>query len=121
VEIRASPLNSLGLRLDPQASVELYRAAEPLTLYDRLLLAHTHPVDHWAVPALSALCRRTALLALSEARQMDIEDIVLVATVREDIREHALRIDIDATEIPRRVEAAGKLTIHEDIFIPLGG
>ena len=44
-----------------------------------------------------------------------------LATVREDIREHALRIDIDATEIPRRVEAAGKLTIHEDIFIPLGG
>jgi len=52
---------------------------------------------------------------------MDIEDIVLVAIVREDIREHALRIDIDATEIPRRVEAAGKLTIHEDIFILLGG
>ena len=48
---------------------------------------------------MSALCRRTALLALSEARQMDIEDIVLVATVREDIRDHALRID--AAEIPR--------------------
>ena len=45
---------------------------------------------------------------------MDIEDMVLVATVREDIRKHALRIDIDATKIPRRV-------IHEDIFIPLGG
>ncbi len=30
---------------------------------------------------------------------MDIEDIVLVATVREDIRDHALRID--AAEIPR--------------------
>src|SRR5216683_2054127 len=27
VEIRASPLNSLGLRLDPQASVELYRVS----------------------------------------------------------------------------------------------
>ncbi len=67
VEIRASPLNSLGLRLDPQASVEL----------DRLLLTPTYSVDHWAVPALSALCRRTAPLTLSEARQMDIEDIVL--------------------------------------------
>jgi hypothetical protein len=40
---------------------------------------------------------------------MDIEDVVLVATVREDIRTHALQVD--AAEIPRRVEAAqaGKL------------
>jgi hypothetical protein len=40
---------------------------------------------------------------------MDIEDVVLVATVREDIRAHALQVD--EAEIPRRVEAAqaGKL------------
>ncbi len=92
------------------------------TPHDLIILARTYSVDHCVVPALSALRKRMAPLStLSEARQMDIEDIVLVATVREDIREHALRIDIDATEIPRRVEAAGKLTIHEDIFIPLGG
>ena len=91
------------------------------TRHDLILLGRTYSVDHWVVPALSALCKRMAPLTLSEARQMDIEDIVLVAIVREDIREHALRIDIDATEIPRRVEAAGKLTIHEDIFILLGG
>jgi hypothetical protein len=44
---------------------------------------------------------------------MDIEDVVLVATVREDIRTHALQVD--AAEIPRRVEAAqaGKL-VHVD-------
>jgi hypothetical protein len=48
---------------------------------------------------------------LDEARQMDIEDVVLVATVREDIRNHALQVD--AAEIPRRVEAAqaGKLVV----------
>ena len=94
---------------------------KPPTPHDRLLLARTYSVDDWVVPALSALCERTTPLTLSEARQMDIEDVVLVSTVREDIREHALRID--ATEIPRRVEAvqAGKLTIHEDIVIPLGG
>jgi hypothetical protein len=33
---------------------------------------------------------------------MEIEDVVLVATVREDIRDHTLKVD--ATEIPRRVE-----------------
>jgi len=44
---------------------------------------------------------------------MDIEDVVLVATVREEIRTHALQVD--AAEIPRRVEAAqtGKL-VHVD-------
>ena len=35
---------------------------------------------------------------------MDIEDVVLVATVREDIRSRNLQVD--AVEIPRRVEAA---------------
>ena len=44
---------------------------------------------------------------------MDIEDVVLVATVREDIRTHELQVD--AAEIPRRVEAmqAGK-HVHVD-------
>jgi len=44
---------------------------------------------------------------------MDIEDVVLVAAVREDIRTHELQVD--AAEIPRRVEAAqtGKL-VHVD-------
>jgi hypothetical protein len=44
---------------------------------------------------------------------MDIEDVVLVATVREDIRSRNLQVD--AAEIPRRVEAAqaGK-SVHID-------
>jgi hypothetical protein len=86
---------------------------QPPTPYDRLLLARTYSVDHWVIPALSALCERRASLSLDEARQMDIEDVVLVATVREDIRTQALQVD--AAEIPRRVEAAqaGKL-VHVD-------
>ena len=35
---------------------------------------------------------------------MNIEDVVLVTTVREDIR--SLALQVDAAEIPRRVEAA---------------
>ncbi len=86
---------------------------QPPTPYDRLLLARTYSVDHWVIPALSALCERRAPLSLDEARQMDIEDVVLVAAVREDIRTHELQVD--AAEIPRRVEAAqtGKL-VHVD-------
>jgi len=72
--------------------------------HDRLLLARTYSVGHWVIPALSALCERGASLSLDEARQMDIEDVVLVTTVREDIRSHSLQVD--AAEIPRRVEAA---------------
>ena len=49
---------------------------------------------------------------------MNIEDVVLVATVREDIRNHTLRVG--AAEIPRRVEAAqaGKLVHIDNIDVP---
>ena len=76
---------------------------QPPTPHDRLLLARTYSVDHWVNPSLSALCERRAPLSLDEARQMNIEDVVLVATVREDIRSHALRVN--ATEISCHVEA----------------
>jgi len=76
---------------------------KPSTPHDRLLLARTYSVDDWVIPALSALCERTTPFSLSEARQMSIEDVVLVSTVREDIRGHALQVD--SVEIPLRVEA----------------
>ena len=76
---------------------------EPPTPHDRLLLARTYSVDDWVVPALSALCERTTPLTLLEARQMDIEDVVLVSTVREHIR--GSTIQVDAAEIPLCVEA----------------
>lgn len=49
---------------------------------------------------------------------MDIEDVVLVATVRENIRSHALQVD--AAEIVRHVEAAqaGKLAGREGFTVP---
>ena len=73
----------------------------PPTPYDRLILARKYTIDHWVVPALIARCERTAPLSLDEARGMDIEDVVLVATVRE----HIFKFGVSATEIPRRVEA----------------
>jgi hypothetical protein len=77
---------------------------QPPTPHDRLLLARTYSVNDWLVPALSELCERRAPLNLVEARQMDIEDVVLIATVREDIRNPALQVDVAVT--PRGVEAA---------------
>jgi len=93
----------------------------PPTPHDRLLLARTYSIDHWVVPALSALCERKAPLTLSEARQMDVEDIILVATVREAIRSHNHKLQVDGAEIPRHVEAAqaGRLSYCEDLdFLP---
>ena len=73
---------------------------EPPTPYDRLVLARKYTIDQWVVPALIALCERTDPLDLDEARGMNIEDVVLVATVRE----HIFKFGVSAAEIPRRVE-----------------
>ena len=76
---------------------------EPPTPHDQLLLARTYSVDNWVIPALSALCERSTPLTLPEAREMSIEDVVLVSTVREDIRGRTLQVN--AAEISLRVEA----------------
>ena len=90
---------------------------EPPTPLDRLLLARTYSVDDWVIPALSALCERTTPLTLSEARQMSIEDVVLVSTVREDTRSHDLQVD--SAEIPLRVEAEQLGALQVGLEIPV--
>ena len=76
----------------------------PPTPHDRLVLARTYAVNQWVVPALTALCERAPTLTLAEARQMRLEDVVLVAAVREEARTDVLRTD--TAKIARRVEAA---------------
>ena len=80
------------------------KSIKPPTSYDQLVLARTYSVEQWILPALSVLCSRALPLSLDEARQMDIEDVILVAAVREEIRGDALRVD--AADIPRHVEMA---------------
>jgi hypothetical protein len=85
------------------------KSITPPTPHDRLVLARTYSVDQWVLPALTALCERILPLSLDEARQMSMEDVILVAAVREEIRDGALRVD--AADILRHVEVAqaGKL------------
>ena len=90
---------------------------KPPTAHDRLLLARTYSVDDWVIPALSALCERMTPLTLWEARQMSIEDVVLVSTVREDIRNHTLQVG--SAEIPLRVEAEQLCALGLEIPIHL--
>ncbi|KAH9174993.1 hypothetical protein EDB89DRAFT_429461 [Lactarius sanguifluus] len=80
------------------------RSIKP-TASDQLLLARTYPMDHWIVSALTALCERTASLSLDEARGMSMDDVVLVATVREDIRSKAILSGVSAADISLYVEA----------------
>ena len=93
------------------------RSIVPPTAHDRLLLARAYAVDQWVIPALSALCEKTKPLTLSEARQMSIEDVVLVSTVREDIRNRTLQVD--AAEIPLHVEAEQLNTLGLEIPLHL--
>ena len=86
-----------------------FKSITPPTSHDQLVLARTYSVDQWVLPALTALCERTLPLSLDEARHMSMEDVILVATVREGIRGGALQVD--AADIPRYIEMvqAGKL------------
>ena len=83
------------------------RSVKPPTACDQLLLARTYDVDNWVLPALSALCERAVPISLVEARQMSIEDVVLVATVREDICNHGSR-----AEIPLLIETTQARIAH---------
>ncbi|KAH9051015.1 hypothetical protein EDB83DRAFT_1360523 [Lactarius deliciosus] len=74
------------------------------TPHDQLVLARTYSIDHWVLPALTALCERSFPLSLDEARQMSMGDVVLVARVREEIRGSTLRVG--AADIRRHIEVA---------------
>ncbi|KAI9465230.1 hypothetical protein BJY52DRAFT_1164882, partial [Lactarius psammicola] len=62
------------------------KSIKPPTSHDQFILARTYSIDHWVLPALTALCERTLPLSLDEALQMSMEDVILVATVREEVR-----------------------------------
>ena len=80
------------------------KSITPPTPHDQLVLARTYSVDQWVLPALAALCERTLPLSLDEAREMSMEDVILVTTVREEIRGGVLRVN--AADIPRYIEVA---------------
>ena len=90
------------------------KSMDPPNDCERLLLARKYNVDDWVLPALSALCERRLPVSLDEARQMGIEDVVLVATVREEIRDNKLPVNMAG--ISRRIRAAQTrmLLLHKE-------
>ncbi|KAH9067667.1 hypothetical protein EDB87DRAFT_18799 [Lactarius vividus] len=116
MEISSPPVYALGLSLSPQTRPQVYQTSHAARSIHTC--AHFYSVDTWVLPALTALCERPPPLSLDEAQQMMMEDVILVATVREVIRGGALRVD--AADIRRHVEVAqaGKLNrpLGNDVY-----
>ena len=88
------------------------KSMDPPNACERLLLARKYNIDDWILPALSALCERRLPLSLEEARQMDIEDVVLVATVREDIRDNKLPVNVAGISRQIKITQTRMLLLH---------
>lgn len=79
------------------------RRLNPPTPHQRLILGRKYGVDHWIPIALQELCERPQPLTPDEARLMDVEDVVLVGSVREKVRKHTLTVNL--AEIRDCIEA----------------
>jgi hypothetical protein len=84
------------------------RCMEPPTPHERLILGRKYGVDEWIPLALQELCERPQPLTADEARLMDFEDVVLVGSVREEVRNNAVTVNSagisDCIEALRRGE-----------------
>jgi len=69
------------------------RCLKPPSPLRRLLLARKYAVEEWVNPALLELCERPEPLSLDEARHMNFEDVVLVGSVRQNVRSTTLATD----------------------------
>jgi hypothetical protein len=69
------------------------RCLKPPSPLRRLLLARKYAVEEWVNPALLELCERPEPLSLDEARHLDFEDVVLVGSVRQNVRSTTLATD----------------------------
>jgi len=63
-----------------------YMNLKPPTSVQRLVLGKKYAIEDWILPALQEFCERPLPLTLDEARLMNIEDVVLVGSVRESVR-----------------------------------
>jgi hypothetical protein len=66
------------------------RCLKPPSPLRRLILARKYAIGEWVDPALLELCERPEPLSLDEARLMDFEDVVLLGSVRQNVRSPTL-------------------------------
>jgi hypothetical protein len=68
------------------------RSIRPPDALKKLLLARKNNIDMWVQPALLELCMRPQPLSLEEASLMDLEDVILVGSVRQTSRLSTLTV-----------------------------
>lgn len=56
---------------------------------DKLVYGHKYAVGEWLVPAYVSLCQRQEVLSFEEGRRLSSDDIILIMTIRESIRENS--------------------------------
>ena len=79
--------------------------------HQRLILGRKYGIDQWILPALHELCERPEPPTRDEARCMGLEDIILIGSVREKVRTHALTAN--SAVIMDRIKAWGSAEPRE--------
>jgi len=79
------------------------RRLNPPTPLQRLILGRKCGIDQWIPLALRELCERPQPLSPDEARVMELDDVVLIVSVREKIRVQTLTVN--SAGIRDRIEA----------------
>ncbi|TFY83755.1 hypothetical protein EWM64_g253 [Hericium alpestre] len=58
---------------------------------DKIVFGRTYTVDDWLVPGFDALCQREQPLSKEEGHRLGIDDAMLVASLREGVRDPKVR------------------------------
>lgn len=87
------------------------RCLKPPTAHQRLILGRKYRIDQWALPAIQELCEMPEPPTRDEARLMGLEDVILVGSVREKVRTHALTAN--SARIMDRIKAWGSVEPRE--------
>ena len=84
--------------------------APTLAPHQRLILGRKYSIDEWILPALQELCEGPEPPTRDEARLIGLEDFILVGSVREKVRTHALTPNPGIVE---RIKAWGRVEPRE--------
>ena len=87
------------------------RCLKPPTAYERLILGRKYGIDQWVLPAIQEVCERLEPPTRDEARLMSLEDVILVGSVREKVRTHALTAN--SARIMDHIKAWGSVEPQE--------
>lgn len=83
-----------------------------VTPLEKLLLGRARDVSHWIHFALFALCTRQEPLTIGEARQMLLEDVVLIAASRETAHRYSQPSELLKQTLSAYLEESGTIPVQ---------